>query len=546
MKRMRNDGNPRGDAACNGPVGGGSVRSIAGECGICSAPIGRSEAAAEVEAAADLHGSVRPGIGAIPCNYGGDRPPGGGGGGHETAPAEPPARFSSMRSRLTQPVPYARVQCCDRKSAVIPSASQIAPVSHLRPLFSMSSRPTPDRPAGGPAPIGLDGRIAPLPPAARTRALDLDDHAPRRLIDDHAPMGLVKPQLSSEHSSTKSEVSMRRIVSGPLALVVLATSPTYAFASTRVGPGEEDEDLVVIDEEMEGEEAPAKTPEGETPPAEGETPPAEGEGDIDIFGEEEGASEDATPTEPAGKADKDSEEKQIKAEMGLITVVQRQRMLKKGRFELSPQVGITVNDPYVRHYTLGLDLNYWLTNRMAIGLTGTGLIGAKTPRYDNIRFQEGLLLTANQILWQASVNYTYNPFYGKIAIFNRALLHWEGSLVVGGGAMQTRVLPRYESIHDPFSTVTGGGHIGVQGRFYGRRIDWLSVNWGVRTWLFADKLEPIQRGPGDADDGSGDDPTLNDAAAAKDAADFQIGYNVIVYLGVSFYFPTSFEYTTPR
>ena len=44
----------------------------------------------------------------------------------------------------------------------------------------------------------------------------------------------------------------------------------------------------------------------------------------------------------AGKADKDSEAKQIKAEMGLISVVQRQRMLKKGRFELQPQFGITV------------------------------------------------------------------------------------------------------------------------------------------------------------------------------------------------------------
>ena len=68
--------------------------------------------------------------------------------------------------------------------------------------------------------------------------------------------------------------------------------------------------------------------------------------------------------------------------------------------------------------------------------------------------------------------------------FPGALLHWEGSLVIGGGAMQTRVLPRFASLHEPFSTVTGGGHVGIMGRFYGRRIDWLSVNWGVRTWIF--------------------------------------------------------------
>jgi hypothetical protein len=69
--------------------------------------------------------------------------------------------------------------------------------------------------------------------------------------------------------------------------------------------------------------------------------------------------------------------------------VQRQRFLKKKRFELQPQAGITVNDPFVRHYVVGAELNYWLTNRMAVGLTGTGFIGNKTSRYNNIRFQEG-------------------------------------------------------------------------------------------------------------------------------------------------------------
>ena len=344
---------------------------------------------------------------------------------------------------------------------------------------------------------------------------------------------------------------MRRLLSVPLAaFVVLALAPgtAQAWAAKAVGPDEEDEDLVVIDdEEMEGGEAQPEGGEGEQPAEGAEQPAGDDGGDIDIFGDEEGTEPVQDTSGETGKQDKDSEANQIKAEMGLITVVQRQRMLKKKRFELMPQFGITVNDPYVRHYTLGLDLSYWLTNRMAIGLTGTGLIGAKTPRYNNIRFQEGLLLTANQVLWQASFNYLYNPFYGKIAIFNRALLHWEGSLVVGGGAMQVRVLPRYESLHEPFSQVTGGGHVGIMGRFYGRRIDWLSVNWGVRTWIFADKLEPINRGPDDdPTNPEADDPALDDPAAAKSAADFQVGFNVTVFLGVSFYFPTSFEYTTPR
>ena len=338
---------------------------------------------------------------------------------------------------------------------------------------------------------------------------------------------------------------MRRSLSGAsMALVPLLsiTVQTSALAQTLdradsaaaeqpEGEGG-DEDLVIIDE---GED---------TPPAEGETPPDGDAGVLDL-GDDGSVSDEPVA---AGDDALGTEEDQIKAERGLITVVQRQRMLKKKRFELMPQFGITVNDPYVRHYTIGLDFNYWLNNRMAIGLTGTGLIGAKTPRYDNIRFQEGLLLTANRTLWQGSVNFTYNPFYGKISIFNRALLHWEGGLVVGGGALQTQVIPRYEALHEPFSTVTGGGHFGLVGRFYAPKIDWVSFNFGVRSWVYPDKLEPINRGP-DNDFiamGVGDDPSLDDPQAAKNASDFQVAFNVTFFLGVSFFLPTAFEYSTPR
>jgi outer membrane beta-barrel protein len=348
---------------------------------------------------------------------------------------------------------------------------------------------------------------------------------------------------------------MRRSLSGAsMALVPLlsVTVPTSALASTtsiygtvavasaraaEQPEGEEEEDLVIIDE---GEEE---------PPAEGEDPGGDaGVVDLDLGDDDDVGVDDGSPADASGEETLGTEEDQIKAEKGLITVVQRQRMLKKKRFELSPQFGITVNDPYVRHYTIGLDFNYWLNNRMAIGLTGTGLIGAKTPRYDNIRFQEGLLLTANRTLWQGSVNFTYNPFYGKIAIFNRALLHWEGGLVVGGGATQTQVIPRYESLHEPFSTVTGGGHFGLVGRFYAPKIDWVSFNFGVRSWVYADKLEPINRGP-DSEliaMGVGDDPALDDPQAAKDASDFQVAFNVTFFLGVSFFLPTTFKYSTPR
>jgi outer membrane beta-barrel protein len=359
---------------------------------------------------------------------------------------------------------------------------------------------------------------------------------------------------------------MRRFFSGPLSgllasaapvLGVLGVMPATALAETPPAPvswgalsaahadassvvygpepepAEDDELVIVDDEEMEGE--PAGAEGGEPPPVES--------ADDDIFGDDDASATAAASAD--AEPDANSEEDQIKAEMGLITVVQRQRMLKKKRFELQPQFGITVNDPYVRHYTVGVQADYWLTNRLALGLVGTGLIGAKTPRYDNIRRQEGLLLTANQVLWQANLNLTYNFMYGKIAIFNRALLHWEAGASIGGGVMQTRVIPRYEALHEPFNNFTGGGVIGFHSRTYLPRVNWFAWDIGVRYWLFADRLEPDQRGP-DTGIGGVDLLELDSADGAKAASTPQLAHNVTFFLGVSFFFPTSFEYTTPR
>ena len=205
-----------------------------------------------------------------------------------------------------------------------------------------------------------------------------------------------------------------------------------------------------------------------------------------------------------------------------------------------------MNDPFVRHYVAGAELNYWITNRMAVGLTGSAFFGQKTSRYNNVRSQLGMLLTANKTLWQASANFLYNPFYGKIAVFNRALMHWEAYVQIGGGVNQTQVIPRFEALHEPFNNINPQGNFAIGSRYYIARSDWVSVNFGVRTWIFPDKLEPAGRGPSTGPGGLGDNAALDDPANAKSEAQGTLAFNVVVFLGVSFYIPTTFEYTTRR
>jgi outer membrane beta-barrel protein len=212
---------------------------------------------------------------------------------------------------------------------------------------------------------------------------------------------------------------------------------------------------------------------------------------------------------------------------------------------------LTINDPYVRHWTAGAEVNFWLTNRMAVGINGTAFFGSRTPQYDRIRFQEGLLLTANKTLWQASVDYLYEPFYGKIALFNRLLLHWESYLQIGGGAIHTQNIPRFQAIHPtPYNHITGQLNIGVGVRYYIQNLNWFSVNLGVRTFGYFDAYEPQNRGVNTSGTGMGeefDDPTLDDPKAAYQEAKKQplgerLAFNAMFFLGVSFYLPPTFEY----
>lgn len=336
---------------------------------------------------------------------------------------------------------------------------------------------------------------------------------------------------------------MRRILTGLTALAVCAY-PLPLLASAP--PEEEEEDLVLDEEDMDA--TPTDTEEG---PA--NTSFLDGDGtkpDTEVGGQVGAASQDA-PTL--------SEDEQRKIDEKEITVIQPQAFLnvfidsatgkKKRRIELMPQVGLTINDPYIRHWAAGAEINFWLTNRMAIGLNGTAFFGARTSQYDRIRFQEGMLLTANKTLWQASLDYLYEPIYGKIALFNRLLLHWESYIQIGGGAIHTQNVPRFQAIHpDPYNHITGQVNFAIGVRYYIQNLQWFSVNFGVRTFGFFDAYEPQNRGVSPA---SGDNPNLDDSAAAYAEAKRvplgeRLAFNVLFFVGASFYLPPKFEYSNRR
>ena len=219
-----------------------------------------------------------------------------------------------------------------------------------------------------------------------------------------------------------------------------------------------------------------------------------------------------------------------------IVVVPRKAFLKGGRFEFQPFTGISVNDSLIRHYVLGLDLNYFLTDVFWIGLQGQYFIHQLTNQEELVGSEYNRAPTLNQYLYGGALNFGYVPIYGKFALFNRSILSWEIWASAGVGVTFTKVIPR-DPANDAlaFQNTDITPNVGIGSRFF--LLNWLSVNFALRDYLVPDKFEPL-------DDGAGRGITTS--AQAKAQAQSELVQNVLFYVGVGLYLPTKFQYKTPR
>jgi outer membrane beta-barrel protein len=216
-----------------------------------------------------------------------------------------------------------------------------------------------------------------------------------------------------------------------------------------------------------------------------------------------------------------------------IIVVIRKPFLKVRRTELYPFVGTTMNDNMVRHNTVGGELAYYLTDVLAIGVEGQYYFRAFREPFDLVSRQARRLPTVNEYKWSAALNFHYVPVYGKFAILDKRLVTWEIQFTAGIGAGQSEVIPR-DNTFPGFTNFLIQPNLGASMRFFVAK--WLTINAGIRDYIFIDKFEPTNRN------------AMENATAeqAKSNADSSFINNVMFQIGVSFWLPTSFEYTTFR
>ena len=224
-----------------------------------------------------------------------------------------------------------------------------------------------------------------------------------------------------------------------------------------------------------------------------------------------------------------------------IVVVPRKAFLKGGRLELGPFYGQSINDNLIRHHIFGVDLNYFLTDVIWVGLQGQYFIKQLTTQDELLGLQYNRTPTLNRYLYGGALNFGYVPLYGKFALFNRSIVHWEIWASAGIGATITEVIPRNPANASlAFKNTDLTPNVGIGSRFF--ILDWLTVNFALRDYMLPDKFEPNPNPPLDA---AGNPVPFADSASAKAAASSAFVHNLMLYAGVGMYLPTKFTYKTP-
>lgn len=221
-----------------------------------------------------------------------------------------------------------------------------------------------------------------------------------------------------------------------------------------------------------------------------------------------------------------------------IYAVQQVYALRKNRVELMPSFGFSLNDPYVSHATAGVGLNYWITNVLAIGANMNWYQGLDSESDLNfhVRRSTRLAIRPTEYQFGASLNFTYVPFYGKFAMFNRYIFQWDAYLVGGVGVMNTRPIP----VVDPeyrkfdFEYKVSIGNPGIGFRIFLSK--WLTVFAELRAYPYLEKLENLRVALGT--DRRDKKLWLDDSST--------LVTNVVASVGMTVYFPFGFDYKLPK
>ena len=181
--------------------------------------------------------------------------------------------------------------------------------------------------------------------------------------------------------------------------------------------------------------------------------------------EAEKKASDAESNRPSVSAAPNSDAEKDKAAAGAMQgerdITQEDRVksvqikvyLRSKRFELSPMVSASINDPFFWKFTAALRGAYYFADTLAVSARFNIVANVPTDdrRLASSTFSARILRSEPQ--WMAMGDIEWSPFYGKVAIFN-SILHFDAYVIGGIGTVYT--VTSDQRLPNPAADLGGG------------------------------------------------------------------------------------------
>jgi len=191
-----------------------------------------------------------------------------------------------------------------------------------------------------------------------------------------------------------------------------------------------------------------------------------------------------------------------------VRAIPRRPLLKSGRVELTPRMGISLNDPYYFHATAGGSLTFFPSEFWGIGIGGNYFYAAlQTQNLELVR--QGMVANLADYELPSTfgfLEFHWIPIYGKLSLFSRGIFHYETYLTLGGGihAQSTDLLR-------PAGVASVGQRLTLT--------EWCTFSVELRDFMYAGQYKVYHE----------ERPTIS--------------HYLVMSMGLSFFIPPSFEYS---
>lgn len=109
-----------------------------------------------------------------------------------------------------------------------------------------------------------------------------------------------------------------------------------------------------------------------------------------------------------------------------FSVVQNRTYSKTHRFFVSTQYGVPINDPYSSGSTLGVSLNYFMSERYGLQLTGLKAnMKNNQATNDLTNFGSGIQPDHGRLNNYVGVGFNYVPFYAKMSFMGQKIIYFD-------------------------------------------------------------------------------------------------------------------------